>query len=256
MKIQIISSNIRFDNPADGINAWPHRREILTQTLLSHDPDIVATQEGRRIQLFEFAQLMNFQMIDEHRKWIEERMYPTFFVKKDRWDILGSYDHWLSTTPEIAGSASFGSAFPRLVTWLKAKPKDSDLNFMFINTHLDHVKSETRIEQIKVLVSEVKKHFEPNLRVIIMGDFNDSPQSEVRKILTESFPSVLDSWAQFNQNEETSHHAFNGEDQNGSRIDWILSDETLKIENCFLDKSTVDGKYPSDHFPVVCTIKP
>lgn len=255
MKLCLISSNIRFDNPADGANAWPHRRTLLTETLLVHNPDIIATQEGRFNQLKDFEKLLSdYVIVDEHRSWIGERMYPTFFLRKDKFEILKSEDLWLSETPGIAGSLSFGSAFPRLMTWMKIQPKNSDVNILFINTHLDHVKAETRHEQIKVLVSQVAKLKDQATRLVIMGDFNDSPEGQVRDIITNSFPELCDSWKKFNSVEESSHHAFSGECQNGSRIDWILVDKKFKLKNCFLDKSTYAGKYPSDHFPVVCEI--
>ena len=55
MNLCFITSNIRFDNPDDGLNAWPHRKSLLAQTLLAHSPDIIATQEGRFHQLKEFG---------------------------------------------------------------------------------------------------------------------------------------------------------------------------------------------------------
>lgn len=255
MKLCLISSNIRFDNPADGDNAWPHRRTILAETLLSHKPDIIATQEGRYNQLKDFESLLgDYEIIDSHRSWIKERMYPTFFIRKGTFEFLKSDDVWLSETPAVAGSLSFGSAFPRLMTWMKVQPKDTDKNFLFINTHLDHIKKETRLEQIRVLTEEAGKVKDERSRIIIMGDFNDSPESEVRKVLLNAFPEVRDAWKLFNTEEETSHHAFNGECQNGTRIDWILVDQSLVVEECFLEKKTTAGKYPSDHFPVICRI--
>jgi endonuclease/exonuclease/phosphatase family metal-dependent hydrolase len=255
MNLCLISSNIRFDNPADGANAWPHRRTLLAQTLLKHQPDIIATQEGRFDQLKDFEQLLqNYEIVDAHRSWIKERMYPTFFVRKDKFEMIKSEDLWLSETPDVAGSFSFGSTFPRLMTWMKIQPKNSDVNLLFVNTHLDHVKPETRTQQIHVLSSEITRFKDDRSKLIIMGDFNDSPQSEVRNVLISKFPGIQDSWRKFNSTEETSHHAFSGECQNGARIDWILVDEKIKVDNCILEKSTIGGKYPSDHFPVVCHI--
>jgi endonuclease/exonuclease/phosphatase family metal-dependent hydrolase len=126
---------------------------------------------------------------------------------------------------------------------------------MIVNTHLDHMKSETREAQARVLIGEVRKHLSPPAALIIMGDFNDSPFSEVRTIVLEAFPTLIDTWQACNKLEETSHHSFRGECQNGARIDWILADQTLTIESCVLDKRTINGRYPSDHFPVVCTLK-
>lgn len=255
MKLCLISSNIRFDNPADGINSWSHRRSLLTESLLNHGPDIIATQEGRFHQLKDFEKLLDsFELVDQHRSWIKERMYPTFFVKKNKFELLKSEDLWLSETPGIAGSKSFGSAFPRLMTWMKIQPKDSKLNFIMINTHLDHLKKETRAGQVKVLCQEIKRVWDKSSKLIIMGDFNDSPDSQIRSSLLTDFPHLLDSWKLHNDEEETSHHSFQGTFPEGARIDWILVDRSLKVEQCHLDKKTIQGRYPSDHFPVVCTI--
>jgi hypothetical protein len=121
MNLCFISSNIRFDNPHDGTNAWSHRRINLTNTLLFHAPEVIATQEGRYDQLKDFEGLLqNYFIVDDHRSWIKERMYPTFFLKKKAFELIKSEDIWLSETPEIAGSKSFGSAFPRLA-WGKCR---------------------------------------------------------------------------------------------------------------------------------------
>jgi endonuclease/exonuclease/phosphatase family metal-dependent hydrolase len=255
MKFCLISSNIRFDNPSDGVNAWPHRREIFTQAILTHSPDIIATQEGRFDQLKDFqALLKDYDIVDHHRSWIKERMYPTFFVKKGTLDIIRSDDWWLSRTPEIAGSLSFGSAFPRLMTWMRVQPKESEKTLLVVNTHLDHVKRETRVEQIKVLLKEITRLKDTGSRLVIMGDFNDDPESDVRSELLGQFPELQDSWSLFNQQEESSHHRFDGKIDRGSRIDWILVEQSISIHECFHDKREIRGQYPSDHFPVVCRI--
>lgn len=256
MKLCLISANIRFDNPADGINAWSHRRTILAETLLKHSPDIIATQEGRFDQLKDFEILLNdFEMVDQHRSWIKERMYPTFFLRKSTFEFLKGEDLWLSETPDIAGSKSFGSAFPRLMTWIKIQPKNAKSNFLVINTHLDHIKTETRTSQIQVLSREIKRIWDKSSILVVMGDFNASPESEVREALMNEFPGLQDSWKIYNSAEESSHHAFNGLCPEGNRIDWIMIDKKISVEQCFLDKEPVNGKFPSDHFPVVCHIR-
>jgi endonuclease/exonuclease/phosphatase family metal-dependent hydrolase len=255
MKLGLITCNIRFDNPADGENSWSHRRLFLAETLLKHSPDIIATQEGRFHQLKDLESLLkDYDLIDQHRSWIGERMYPTLFVKKNRFEFLQSGDIWLSETPDIAGSLSFESTFPRLMTWGKLQLKNSDKRIMIVNTHLDHIKKETRLCQIGVLACEVQKNWMNEGQLFIMGDFNDSPDSEVRKQLVEKFTTLKDAWLSKNQIEETSHHAFTGEMQNGARIDWIMVDNRTKVEECFLEKVTQNNRYPTDHFPVVCKL--
>lgn len=256
MSLCFITCNIRFDNPADGDNTWSLRRDFLVQSLLIHQPVVIATQEGRFHQLHELkSQLHTFQIIDHHRSWIGERMYPCIFLKEGIFEYLSSGDRWLSETPEIAGSSSFDSSFPRLMTWVKVQLKDSKQNFFIVNTHLDHVKQQTRLEQVKVLINEVNRLWDRQSSLIIMGDFNDSPDSEVRKLIEQEFPILQDAWKIFNPHEETSHHGFKGELESGHRIDWILTDERLNIQNCQMDKNHNDGRYPTDHFPIICRLK-
>lgn len=254
MQLNLISCNIRFDNPADAQNAWAHRRGFLAETLLSHSPDLIATQEGRIHQLREFeADLVNFKILDQHRSWIGERMYPSIFIREDKFEYLNSGDIWLSETPDIAGSRSFESAFPRLMTWAHLQFKNSEQSIFVVNTHLDHIKAETRIRQAEVLVNEIERQWNRNCPLIIMGDFNESPEGEVKELLFHKF-ELNDCWKQFHSHEETSHHAFQGEMQNGSRIDWILADKKLSILSCEMDKSEKNGLYPTDHFPVICEL--
>lgn len=256
MNLTLISANIRFNNPADGVNAWPHRKHYLAQLLLGYAPDIIATQEGRYDQLHELLALLpEFEMIAQHRPWIDERMYPTLFVRKNTFELINSFDRWLSETPEVAGSKSFDSAFPRLMTGAVLKHKEISNSLLIANTHFDHIKPFTRIEQARVLCFEVKKVIEPNQHLILMGDYNDSPESETRRVIDTNFPHLQDTWGIFNKMEETSHHGFNSEINAGSRIDWILVDQKAEVLDSFLDKSHRGDVYPSDHYPVIAKIK-
>ena len=255
MNLTLITCNIRFDNPGDQDNAWSHRREFLADTLLRHNPFIISTQEGRFDQLQDFQSLLGeFEMVDHHRSWIKVRMYPTIFIKKNSFEILKSEDLWLSETPEVAGSSSFESMFPRLMTYVLLQVKDSEEKILVVNCHLDHIKQETRIKQIQVLGEQIKKVKGPE-KLIIMGDFNDSPESVVRDELLKYFPHLVDSWKEFNSLEETSHHGFQGNISDGKRIDWLMTDEKLELISSCTDKTHNSGKYPSDHFPIVTKVK-
>lgn len=255
MELSLVTCNIRFDNPADGANAWPLRRDFLTETLLRHSPDVIATQEGRFDQLNDLhSSLENFHLLDGHRSWIKERMYPTFYLKNDKFEVLSSEDLWLSETPNLAGSRSFDSAFPRLFTWVRVQPKGSKANLLLVNTHLDHVKPETRESQAMVLATEVKRISTPQDFICFMGDFNEGPDLRVREILNSEF-SLTDSWKRFNEHEETSHHGFQGIFPDGSRIDWILVDQRVEVLSSVMDKTERNGLYPTDHFPVITKIR-
>jgi endonuclease/exonuclease/phosphatase family metal-dependent hydrolase len=255
MELTIVSCNIRFDNPADGVNSWQHRRSFLTEVLLKHSPDIIATQEGRFDQLKDFECLLeDYQIIDQHRSWIKERMYPTIFCKKNRFEILESEDLWLSETPEVAGSLSFESTFPRLMTMASLQPKNHEKKILLVNAHLDHIRTETRESQAKVLVNEIKRKRKGQQSLVVLGDFNDAPGSSVQRILTDDIHGLKDTWPLYNSVEESSHHGFKGHAPDGSRIDWIMIEGEAQPLDCKMDKSSKGSFWPSDHFPIVCRI--
>jgi len=247
--MKLISSNIRFANLNDGCHDWPHRRALLTKLLLNYEADLIGTQEGFPPQLHDLEnKLTGFKLIDSHRTYLDDRMYPCIFINPDKIQIQSSGDIWLSKTPYIAGSFSFESAYPRLATWIKAKNINEGYEFIFIVTHLDHVLSSTREEQIKVLITELKKINAENLPLILAGDFNESPKENVRKIITEEIPELIDPWFFLKKEEEASHHHFHLPIVNASRIDWFLVDKKFRAQEIFLDKTHENNIFPSDHY--------
>jgi endonuclease/exonuclease/phosphatase family metal-dependent hydrolase len=254
-EIKIITSNIRFANSGDGPHDWPKRLPYLAKIYSDHSPDLLATQEGRIDQLKELDEaLPKLVLIDTHRSWIPVRMYPCLFFNPQTISVERSGDIWLSETPYVDGSHSFESAFPRLCTWAEVTVMESGLKLMIVNTHLDHILSETRMKQADVLIAEIKK---VNQRpVILMGDFNEPPNTSIQKILKEAF-ELKDPWMEKKYKEETSHHGFVGADAEGDRIDWILIPNKFKCESIAMIKSSnAEGIYPSDHYPMVAAVIP
>lgn len=246
----IISSNIRFSTHDDGAHAWHLRKNILAQIYQKYSPILIGTQEGRQPQLAELQELLpEYQLAADHRNWLADRMYPCIFFQKKSVQLIDSGDFWLSLTPTVDGSSSFDSMFPRLCTWVCLEFQET--RFLVFNTHLDHVKPLTRESQVGVLCQEIKRLNPSNLPVVIMGDFNDSPESETRKKILRHFLRLRDDWS---CPEEASHHPFTGTNPEGHRIDWLLHDFEKKAE-LHLNKESHEGIWPSDHFPLVVKLK-
>ena len=253
-KLCVMSTNIRFANPHDGDNDWPNRKEFLASLIKREAPALLGTQEGREPQLRELQGLIpELELIEGHRDWIEERMYPCIFVDTNRFEILESGDIWLSETPLIPGSKSFDSAFPRLCTFVKILERSSGNKFTYANCHLDHIEEATRIEQAKVLCRELQKLLSSDTPLILSGDFNTSPNGPVRKIIDNNMINLFDPWINQELPEETSFHKFDGIDPDGlaTRIDWILHQAPLKDREIYLVKDNLNVLYPSDHYFVV-----
>jgi endonuclease/exonuclease/phosphatase family metal-dependent hydrolase len=242
--LSVISSNIRYDEPQDKQHCWENRRDFLASCLLEYCPDLLATQEGKHPQLQDMAdRLTSLRCADTHRRWEASLMYPCIFYNPDTLTLRESGDIWLSESPATIGSSSFGSQYARLCTWAFF---DNDL--LAVNVHLDDLKPDTRLHQVRVLMEQIDA-LGMKGSMLLMGDFNESPEGRVRALINEIWPSLQDPWLELGQEEEPSHHNFLETIDYASRVDWILTDAALQAQEILLDKSRSEqGLYPSDHY--------
>ncbi len=251
MDLRIITSNIRYDDPKDGKHQWCFRKNIWLKSIKAFGPHILGTQEGLHPQILDFCpEIEPLQIVDQHRTWLFDRMYPNLFFHKQYFKLIRSGDIWLSKTPHVPASLSFNSLFPRLAIWAHLAHIESGDDLLVLNTHLDHLHGETRLEQINVLMQEVKKLKITAKYLIIMGDFNEGPLDGVQERIFHSLPNIVDPWAILKKQEIGSHHKFDGHNDDKKRIDWILVSNNFKITRIDFDPVCSDCVYPSDHFPV------
>lgn len=258
--VKVMTLNVRYDNPHDSINAWPFRVSMLTNFINGEQPDIIGMQEVLLNQYEDLDSLLTgYSSVgvgrDDGAK--EGEMNPLFF-RKDKFDMVRTITFWLSDTPEIPGSKSWGSSLPRIITWMELVDKNSHIHFFCFNTHFAHDSDSARIMSSKILLREVDKIAE-GFPFIITGDFNMLPTSKGYAILTgpdESIPLLKDSFVISEKRPSGHSYTFNGfSDKPGTgRIDYIFVRNGMKV----LDQSTVvkkeKGVYISDHWPVKATV--
>ncbi len=247
--LNVLSLNLRKETEEDGKNNWPDRMSLVVRLISEVMPHLFGTQEGRKPQVYALLDaLEGYGIADDHREWDPERFYPCIFYRRDALEILESGDRWLSETPEVHGSKSWGSAFPRLATWARCVSRNSRTDFLFLCTHMDHVSAEARRGQAGVLRDLVREIVGDTLPVILLGDFNDVPGSVPYQTLTASLKDVwLDTHAQ--DAGEGTWHGFSGKAQKG-RLDWILASPDVQTREVRILRTSYQGRYPSDHFPV------
>jgi endonuclease/exonuclease/phosphatase family metal-dependent hydrolase len=86
-----------------------------------------------------------------------------------------------------------------------------------------------------------------DIPLIVLGDFNTTPDSRVHAVLTADLRDVWDAAPQ-RSGPAATFHEFSGKPDR--RIDWILyrGVQPLSVRTV---TDQEDGRYPSDHFPVV-----
>jgi len=246
--MRVMTFNLRFATPVDGPNAWEYRKELVAEVILNHRPDLLGTQEGTVPQLQYLTEhLPGYLPLTAHREEDPTCQYPTIFYRAERFVVHESNEFWLSETPAVHRSLSWGSAFPRMATYGLFQEPGRSTGFYFINTHLDHVSEAARREGARM----IREFFVPlNRPLILAGDFNEPPDGSVYGALTGAGKPFRDTWREVHPpgEEATTQHKFDGELW-GSRIDWILATLPFKVKRVAIVTDSQDGRYPSDHFP-------
>lgn len=259
--VNVMTFNIRYDNPADSLNNWSYRKDNVVNCIKFYDVDLLGMQEVLHNQLEDIKMaLPEYASIGVGRlDGKEAGEYSPILYKKDKFELISSGYFWLSETPNIAGSLGWDSACERIATWGHFKDKQSNKELLMLNTHLDHVGKVARIRGVKLIIDSLY-NISKGLPVVISGDFNAVPTSEVVKYMLNPTNKIkmLSSGdiANVYYGSSWSFHDF-------GRLPY---DERPLIDYIFVSKgidvyrygvlSEYDGKhYLSDHCPVLVTLR-
>ncbi len=269
LPVRVMSFNIRFGTAKDGVNHWDKRKDFLVETIKDFDPDLLGTQETLAFQ----------------RDFIQDRLgkYASFgvgrvdgkddgemaalFFNQSRFEKLEGGHFWLSPTPEVVGSKGWDAALPRIATWVKLRDKSAPTTaapILFLNTHFDHQGSEARSQSARLIRDRVTA-LGSGCRVIITGDFNADANSGPYKSLFENVASRPEQiLLQDTYRNTSSPHldpstgtfsGFKAANTDGARIDWIACSSQWQVRQARIDRTQIDGRTPSDHFPITAVLR-
>lgn len=253
--LRVMSFNIRLGVAKDGENHWDKRKELVVETIRQFRPDLVGTQETWHFQAdFLRKHLPDYDYVGWTRQAGKEGEQCGILFRRERFELVDSGQYWLSETPEKKGSKSWDSSLPRIVTWIDVKDRSEDgRQFRFLNTHFDHRGRVARLESAKLLRERVRQH--GDRPVVITGDFNCSDTSEPYRALTDG-EILIDSFRSKypqRQPKEGTFNGFRGVDT-GARIDWVLHNRHFRTQSAAIDRTSKNGRFPSDHFPVTAVL--
>lgn len=247
--------NIRFDNPTDGRNRWKHRRRFVAD-LIRSESDLAGLQEARRCPLgWLDRHLVGFRWVGVGRANGRRRgEYSPIFYRRARFDRLDRGTFWLSNRPDAPGSRSWGTSVARIATWVLLRDRTTGDEFLMLNTHLDHRSTEARAEGAKLIRKRLGL-LAGDRPVIVTGDFNDGPGGDAHRILTEhGLADARGISASPHEGPDSTWTGFKAVKE-GRVIDFVLvSDGASVVSHRSID-ATRDGRFASDHLPVVAAVE-
>ncbi|MDA1193160.1 MAG: endonuclease/exonuclease/phosphatase family protein, partial [Candidatus Poribacteria bacterium] len=178
--------------------------------------------------------------------------FMAIYYKRDRFEPL-EYDHfWLSDTPNIVGSITWQRGNRRMLTWARFREMETGREFVFANTHFDHAAEEAQYRAARLVNERIGGMTDAPL--FLVGDFNAGQDSRAYDVLTRH-GGFRDTWEEANRRGDaiSSFHNWKGI-REGVRIDWLLFKGDVETDSTRVVTYAVDGRYPSDHFPVTATV--
>lgn len=256
--IDVMTLNIRLDNPADGINAWPNRAAIISDFINEQIPDLLGMQEVLWHQ-YEYldSALAGYGSVAAGRDdGVRKGEACPVFYRLGRFDALESGTFWLSATPEVPGSIGWGAALTRIATWVRLYDRTLRDTLFFINTHFDHISDSARLMSSGVLLDKVRE-LAGDEQFFITGDFNAVPGSLAIDRMREGDLAV-DTYDISETEPAGESYTFNGwKDEPGdSRIDYIFVRNGMKALSHETYRVIENGVFISDHWPVKAIVDP
>jgi endonuclease/exonuclease/phosphatase family metal-dependent hydrolase len=249
--------NLRYASPQPP-NAWPQRRPVMKACLERVSPDLIGTQEGLYAQLKDLAaDLPAYAWIGLGRDGGSRGEFMAVFYRKARFEPI-EFDHfWLSDTPNVVASSTWGNTNRRMVTWVRFRERGTGQEFYFWNTHLDHAIQLAR-EKGAALIRERVDALKTKLPVLLVGDFNAEAGANKAYDLLVGEAGLKDLWsaAAERRNEGlNTFHNFAGPKSGGVRIDWMLGRGVASVAAAEIVTFSEKDQFPSDHFPVVAWLR-
>jgi endonuclease/exonuclease/phosphatase family metal-dependent hydrolase len=257
--LTVMTFNIRYGTADDGDNSWPHRDHLVKQVLRDREAPIVGLQEALAFQIEEITdELPHYAVIGVGRDDGRARgefsaiLYDArlFFV-----DASGTF--WLSDTPEVTASKSWGNGITRICTWARLIHRRTGDAMYIYNTHFDYRSAPSRIESAKLVANRIaqRPHNDP---VILMGDFNAGENTdEINSILNGTHGPAFTNAFRAIQPDTTdvgTYNAFKG-DRFREMVDHVFVTTDVTVLDADIDHVNENGQYPSDHYPVWATIQ-
>ncbi|MBX3243749.1 MAG: endonuclease/exonuclease/phosphatase family protein [Acidobacteria bacterium] len=258
---RVMTFNIRYDEPRDGVNAWPNRKQKVADVIKKYEADIVGVQEALEHQLKDLETLL------PEMDWCgvgrtdgtNTGEYSAIFYNRQRFELIKTETFWLSETPDKAGSKGWDAALPRIVTWAKFKDRKTGKEFFHFNTHFDHMGENARVNSSRLLLEKVSS-IAKKKRAVVTGDFNANYSTDVYKTIIEPAKNRKPILFDARRSSETEYVGVSStfsafkELVPENWIDHIFVNKDVRVLRFFAADDRPGGLWPSDHLPVVAEI--
>jgi endonuclease/exonuclease/phosphatase family metal-dependent hydrolase len=241
--------------------AWDYRKGTVAKIIRGEDIDILGVQEDEYVQ----RDWMNKTM-KEYESYGIDRVYGTLtgkssansiFYRRNRFTAQDSGTFWASRTPDVPSGWTPGLNIP--VSWMILKDNFSGKRILVFNIHLDWTPIEANTAEAYVVMEKLQEMNKDGLPVIMVGDFNVSPEMDgIKHITNKDNPYYLVSSKDLTDNTlgpvGTYHDCKNADLGISEAKDFIFVTDGTTVLRHEVMPPFIDGIFPSDHSAVTAII--
>ena len=253
--LTVMSFNIRYGTAKDGENEWTRRRTMLFDLVREQDADVIGVQEALDFQIDEItAAVPAYATVGVGRDDGRARgEFAAILFRNSRFRVAEAGTFWLSDTPAVPGSKSWGNNITRICTWARLIDRDGRGLFVY-NVHLDHQSQPSRERSTQLLRERIDARSVGSDPVVVTGDFNVGEKNAALATLLGPF---VDTFRVVRPQEKTvgTFTGFKFGNVEGDKIDYIFVEPGTEVLHADIVRFTRDQRYPSDHFPVVARVR-
>lgn len=256
-ELKIMSFNVRLDTTeTDTKNNWPNRKAACVALIKDHKPCLIGFQEAKYTSQWLY---LKEQLKDDYDGWGLNRdtggqsgsgEVMGILYNKSKIQKIDGGTFWLSETPDVC-SIGWDAACKRTATWGIFKHIATGLQFLYINTHLDHKGNEARIKGLEQLA----KFFTDRgaSMAFLSGDMNVESTHSAFSVLSSFMNNTRDVAPSDHTDSYTTYNAYSN--TRHSIIDHIYCSKSLKVVEYHTVNENYGVPYVSDHYPVYAIIK-
>jgi len=260
--LTVMTFNIRYGTANDGENAWPNRRGFLFDVIREAGADVVGLQEALDFQIDQILEAVpGYAAVgvgrDDGRRAGE---HAAILFRVDRVQVDRSGTFWFSDTPDVVASRSWGNAITRIATWARFVGRDGRA-FWHYNVHLDHQSQPSRERSTDLLLRRLAAREPAGEPVVVTGDFNAGESNPAVVNLLAGPPDrpgrLVDTFRVLHPGERTvgTFTGFRRDATGGDKIDYVFVEPATEVLSATILRTSRDGRFPSDHFPVTATVR-
>ena len=262
-ELAVMTLNMRYDNPEDGMNNWRFRRERIAGLIRSEAVDLLGTQEGLANQFDDLQALLpGYRAVGVGREdGARAGEFNAVFFRSDRFELLDSGHFWLAEDPSRP-NRGWDAKYVRICCWGRFLDRQTKERFWFFTLHTDHKGERAQSESCRLALDKIRTMCRGE-RAVLTGDFNVGETSESYAVLHDSgllydtfdLAEIKYAWTGtengFDPDRKTFRHIDYVFVTSGFRVlrYGILTD-TYRSEEPAGSAKPFRARTPSDHFPV------